>query len=597
VVRLDGSWHFNFVSKGIENLFEVTQEDACRDADIMTRCIIDEDRPSFHESVDYAVQKLLPWNHEHRIRTSSGALKWIRGMALPRRLPDGSTLWNGILSDITERKQAEDDIRRDKALLRCLIDSVGDLIFIKDMNGVYQACNKASEEFIGLPECEQIGKTDFDFFDRDVAEVIRKCDMQIMDSGKEGRFEEWVTYRDGRRILLDTVKAPFYDPDGNQLGLVGISRDITERKRAEEALRRSEQQLAEAQKLAHIGSWEWDPITNEITGSDEFSRMFGMVSFSYDSFLEMVHPDDRETVKNAVRETLAHQSPYNVHYRLIRPDGITRIIHAQGAGIIDGAGKIVRGLGTAQDVTERKEMEEKLEMLYSELAAHAVKLEAANRELEAFNATVSHDLRTPLVRINRICQLFLNLYGDRLDEVGHEYLRGICSSTLQMSNLINTFLEFSRLSHCALVRQTVNLSSMATEIAAELKIGSPERQVQFRITEGIITEGDPELLRIALVNILGNAWKYSARKENAVIEFGITEYKEKQAFFVRDNGVGFDMTKSGRLFAPFQRLKNQEELTGHGIGLSTVHRIISRHGGRIWAESEPGKGATFYFSL
>jgi len=302
-------------------------------------------------------------------------------------------------------------------------------------------------------------------------------------------------------------------------------------------------------------------------------------------------------VKNAVRETLAHQSPYNVHYRIIRPDETTRIIHARGTGIIDGAGKIVRAIGTAQDVTERKEMEEKLEMLYSELADHAADLEAANRELEAFNATVSHDLISPLTKINVVCQILLDDYSDRIDEVGHEYLREIFSSTLQMSDLINTFLEFSRLSHCAIVRQTVNLSGMASEIAAQLKMGSPERRVHFRITEGITAEGDPDLLRIMLVNVLGNAWKYSARKDIAVIEFGITDYNGKHAFFVRDNGVGFDMTESSRLFAPFQRLKNQGEVTGHGIGLSTVHRIISRHGGRIWAESEPGKGATFYFTL
>jgi PAS domain S-box-containing protein len=160
------------------------------------------------------------------------------------------------LIDITERKLAEDESRKDKALLRCLIDSVGDLIFIKDVNGVYQACNKAGDEFIGLPECEQIGKTDFDFFGRKVGEVIRECDRQILASGKERRFEEWITYRDGRRRLLDTVKAPFRGPDGKQLGLVGIARDITKRKWMEEALRESEQRVK--RKLERILDPEGD---------------------------------------------------------------------------------------------------------------------------------------------------------------------------------------------------------------------------------------------------------------------------------------------------------------------------------------------------
>jgi light-regulated signal transduction histidine kinase (bacteriophytochrome) len=286
-----------------------------------------------------------------------------------------------------------------------------------------------------------------------------------------------------------------------------------------------------------------------------------------------------------------------VHYRIIHPDGITRIIHAQGAAITDEADMTVRMIGTAQDVTERKEMEEKLEILYSEIAEHSVNLEAANRDLEAFNAAVSHDLNAPLTKINAICQILLNFHTDRMDEAGNEYLQDIYSSTLQMSNLINTFLNFSRSSNCAIVRQTVGLSSMATQIAAELEKASPERSGAFRIAEGITADGDPDLLRVVMENLLSNAWKYSARKEDAVIEFGLMEDEGKQVYFVRDNGVGFDMAQSDRLFTPFHRLPNQEGFTGHGLGLATAQRIISLHDGSIWAESAPGKGATFYFTL
>jgi len=158
-----------------------------------------------------------------------------------------------ICRDITERKRAEDEIRRDKALLRCLIDSVGDLIFIKDVNGVYQACNKAAEEFIGMPESEQIGKTDFDFFGLEIAEAVRERDRLILASGKEGRVEEWVTYRDGRKGLLDTIKAPFCGPDGKQLGLVGIARDITEKKQAEADKEKLEAQNRQLQKSESLG--------------------------------------------------------------------------------------------------------------------------------------------------------------------------------------------------------------------------------------------------------------------------------------------------------------------------------------------------------
>ena len=376
-----------------------------------------------------------------------------------------------------------------------------------------------------------------------------------------------------------------------------FSWEIVERKMAEEKLSKSEHQLALAQGIAHIGSWEWDAISDKITGSDEFSRIFGLDLSTYDSFLELVHPDDRETVNKAVEETHAHQAPYNVHYRIIHPDGITRVIHAQGAAVTDAAGRTVRMIGTVQDVTEKREMEGKLESLLSELAARAFELETANRDLEAFNAAVSHDLRKPLTNINGICQALLSFYADRLDEEGHELLRDIYSSTLQMNALINTFLKFSNLSHCDIVRQTVRLSGMATQIAAELEKGSLERRAAFRIAEGVTADGDPDLLRVVLENLLGNAWKYSARKEDAVIEFGVTEDEGKPAYFVRDNGPGFDMAHAEKLFIPFHRLPGAEDFLGHGIGLSTVERIIRRHGGRVWAEGEPDRGATFYFTL
>jgi PAS domain S-box-containing protein len=498
---------------------------------------------------------------------------------------------------LMESKRNEDETLRDKALLRCLIDSIGDLIFIKDMNGAYQACNRAGEEFIGLPEHEQIGKTDFDFFDREIAEAICVCDRQIMDSGDERRIEEWIPCRDGGRRLYDTVKAPFYGPDGKQLGLVGIARDITDRKKTEEALLKSERQLAEAQRLAHIGSWEWDAIADEVVESDEIVRIFGRHLSSYDGFLELVHPDDRERVRNAVHQTIAHNSPYDLDYRIIRPDGAIRIIQARGATMTDGSGKTVGMIGTTQDVTERREMEETLVNLHAEIAAYAANLEAANRDLEEFNAAVSHDLRAPLAKINAICQLLMNYYADGLDKAGNEYLLGIHSTTMQMTNLIKTFLNFSRSSHCAINNQTVGLGGIATQIAAQLEMTTPGRRCTFRIAEGVIAEGDPDLLRVVMANLLGNAWKYSAGKEDAVIEFGVMENEGNQVYFVRDNGVGFDMAQSDRIFAPFHRLPGQDGFIGYGLGLATVQRIIVRHGGRTWADSEPGKGATFFFTL
>jgi light-regulated signal transduction histidine kinase (bacteriophytochrome) len=224
-------------------------------------------------------------------------------------------------------------------------------------------------------------------------------------------------------------------------------------------------------------------------------------------------------------------------------------------------------------------------------------LEAANQELEAFNYTVSHDLRKPLTNINGYCQVILNLCADQLDEASSRYLQEIYSGTLRMNKLIDTLLNFSRLARSKIVRKTVDLSGMANDIAAGLMLSAPQRQVTFMIADGVTANGDGGLLKVVLENLIGNAWKYSSRKEAAVIEFGMTEEGGEPAYFVRDNGAGFDMAQAGTLFAPFHRLHSREEFEGHGIGLATVQRIVQRHGGRIWAEAKLEEGATFYFTL
>jgi PAS domain S-box-containing protein len=249
-----------------------------------------------------------------------------------------------------------------------------------------------------------------------------------------------------------------------------------------------------------------------------------------------------------------------------------------------------------EDITERKQLGEKLEILRTDLAARATELEAANIELEAFNYTVSHDLRKPLTVINSYCQMVQELCGNKLDEKSLGYIQEIYEGTLRMNRLIDTLLDFSSVSRVELRHERVYLSKMAEEVALGLKVSEPERRVTFRIAAGITADGDAGLLRVVLDNLIGNAWKYIGSREETVIEFGVTEVEGKPAFFVRDNGPGFDMAHADKLFIPFQRLPGTD-VEGHGIGLATVERIVRRHGGRVWAEGEPGKGATFFFTL
>jgi two-component system, sensor histidine kinase and response regulator len=225
------------------------------------------------------------------------------------------------------------------------------------------------------------------------------------------------------------------------------------------------------------------------------------------------------------------------------------------------------------------------------------KLKTAIQDLEAFNYTVSHDLRQPLNYIGMASQAIKQLSDDKLDEESKECLNLVVDGVQQMSNLIETLFRFSNSAHSEMHLKMVDLSINARIIAANLRTTRPERQVTFKIAEGLMAYGDSGLLYVVLENLLGNAWKYTGEQKQAVIEFGSIENNGTTAFFVRDNGPGFDMADAEKIFVPFKRLPGMAKFKGHGIGLATVERIIRRHGGRVWAEGQPASGAVFYFAL
>ncbi|MBP1728545.1 MAG: response receiver sensor histidine kinase [Deltaproteobacteria bacterium] len=250
-----------------------------------------------------------------------------------------------------------------------------------------------------------------------------------------------------------------------------------------------------------------------------------------------------------------------------------------------------------RDITARKEAEAQYRILDVFLSKRAVELEAANSELEAFSYTVSHDLRSPLMTINGYCQVIREQCSQSMGRDCLEYFEEIYSGTMRMKELIDTLLEFALLSHRKLVPVPVDLTGMVNSLAAELSLTSPRRQVEFTVATKVMATGDVKLLRIALANLLQNAWKYTKKTAEAVIEFGCTEDGTVPTCFVRDNGAGFDMAKADNLFAAFNRMDGAEAYEGMGIGLSTVKRIIERHGGKVWGEGVVGKGATFFFTL
>lgn len=248
------------------------------------------------------------------------------------------------------------------------------------------------------------------------------------------------------------------------------------------------------------------------------------------------------------------------------------------------------------DISVRRKLEETLQALHSDLLAHAAELEAANIDLEAFNYSVSHDLRGPLTVIAGYCDVVEDLYGSKLDDQCRGYIRTIQKTTMNMNHLINTLLDFSRVKDVEMRLDRVDLTKLAEEVAMKLRMKDPARRVTFRFAKEIMADGDASLLLVVLDNLIGNAWKYSGKQEETVIEFDVTEVDGQPAYFLRDNGPGFDMALADRLFLPFQRIPGTE-VEGHGIGLAIVDRIIRRHGGRVWAESKPGEGTTFFFLL
>ena len=264
--------------------------------------------------------------------------------------------------------------------------------------------------------------------------------------------------------------------------------------------------------------------------------------------------------------------PYDVSDLIAR----TRVLLRAGAGV---------------------ELEHSRKALLDELAVKDEELRLLNEELRSFAYTVSHDLRQPLRAMDGFSQALLERYSETFDEQGRHYLNRIRANAVRMGNLIDGLLGLSHVTRKELQREPIRLDSMAREIALQLRDQQPERAVSFTVTDGLEVVADRQLLASALENLLGNAWKFTARCEAAQIELGVQELDGQRVFFVRDNGVGFDMAYSNKLFGPFQRLHSAEEFAGTGIGLATVHRIVQRHRGRIWAKSEVGVGSTFFFTL
>jgi PAS domain S-box-containing protein len=287
-------------------------------------------------------------------------------------------------------------------------------------------------------------------------------------------------------------------------------------------------------------------------------------------------------------------------YDLVARDGHIKSIEINGSPIMQN-GQLTGMVSVARDITERRRVEEELRLLNEDLEQRIKKrtaqLEIVNKELESFSYSVSHDLRTPLRIIDGFSAILLEDYGGILDKRGKDYLERVRRGVQRMNALIDDLLKLSRVTQSEVRYETVDLSALVKSVAETYRHNNPQKTVDLLIQEGVKVRGDANLLQIVVTNLLENAWKYTGKIDQPRIEFGAAVKDSNTVYFIRDNGVGFDMTHAGKLFDAFQRLHGADEFPGTGIGLATVKRVINRHGGHIWAESEAGRGSTFYFTL
>jgi signal transduction histidine kinase len=385
-----------------------------------------------------------------------------------------------------------------------------------------------------------------------------------------------------------------------------------ENERLNQELRLRLEELQTVFRVAPVGiAVAHDPECRVITGNPAFTTLLGVDPFANVSF---DGPDAAQLPFKIMRGgNIVPVSELPMHlaarkgvtvrdqeFEIVFRDG--RIIHTyiSASPLYDDSGRVRGSLGVLIDLTERKRAEAEVLRLNEDLERRVKErtgqLEAINKELEAFSYSVSHDLRAPLRSIRGFSEVLLERYCKQLDPTGQEFLKRACQSSQQMETLIEDLLKLSRVSRSELQSRHVNLSHIAESIATDLKKADPQRAVEIVIEPGLQALGDERLLRVALDNLLRNAWKFTGKQPCAKIEVGSSK-GPPQAFFVRDNGAGFDMTYSNRLFGVFQRLHTVSEFPGTGVGLATVQRIISRHGGRVWATGEVNRGATFYFTL
>ncbi len=533
------------------------------------------------------------------------------------------------IGQFLKRKQAEEEVIYERHLLHSLLDSIPDSVYYKDEHGHFIRISKALAARLGLTDPAQaLGKTDFDFFTEEHARPAFEDEQEVMRSGRPvlGKVEK-ETWTDGRERWVLTTKMPLRDPDGTIVGTYGLSRDITDWKRAEEALRRSEERFTLAVRGSNDGLWDWNVRTGEMYYSPRYKELLGYadheVANVFDSFASRLHPEDRERALGALRDHLERRTPYDVEYRLQTKDGGYRWFHARGQAVWDEAGTAKRMAGSISDITARKRAEQ--ELMHARDAA-----EAATRAKSEFLANMSHEIRTPLNGIIGMTELTLDT---DLSPEQRQYLGLVKTSADHLLTVINDILDFSKIEAGKLDLEAIdfNLRETLDDTIATLAVRAHKKGLELAdhiaadVPDALV--GDPHRLRQVLVNLIGNAIKFTAEGE-VVLHVEVAEDRGQRTedrrqtdgngvgpipsesstqtsatsvllhFAVSDTGIGIAPEQQKKLFQAFSQADTSttRKYGGTGLGLAISARLIELMGGRVWLESEVGKGSTFHFT-
>jgi PAS domain S-box-containing protein len=578
-------------------------------------------------------------------RNLDGAERWIEVTLAPEMAPGGKVIGHfGLHLDITERKRTEEALSGRERELRLVAENIPALVARIDRDGTIQYANQRYARALGVDHASIVGRTLRDVLGGRMHETNRPQREQVL-AGKEMRFERRHTLPGGIEAILDVMLTPRFTALGSVEGYFLLAIDITARSRAERLVVLEHEVarvlagaddarsgiMAVLRLICESEGWDcgrqfaidentgvmrmrnaWgirdDAVSRYIeeSGRLEFSPGTGLVGLAWQSGVPL-WSDDTGNDPRAHARMLAQAT--GIRGAFVVPVAI----EGRAIGVLSFSSRQVRepepmlldtmrAIGSQVGVfLGRMEAEAVLLRLNAELESRVeertMQLRIANQDLESFSYTVSHDLRAPLRAIDGFGTLLATEHAGNLDPAAQDYIRRMREGALSMAQLIDDLLKLAQVARRDIRRTTVSLSEIADSIVAELRQGQPDRSAIILIAPGLVVDADPNLIRIAMRNLLENAWKFTGRTGAARIEFGTDSRPEVQAFFVRDNGAGFDMAYVEKLFQPFQRLHRKDEFEGTGIGLATVRRIVQRHGGRVWADSAIGQGTTIYFSL